>query len=122
MEGLGNGQVIRRSQGLAAKLVKVEPRHAAGGFRHLNHPTEQGKLHGRALRLAGKLRESSIQSGFGPAIGGDMPSGQASDPLAPVIPCRDQGPDLHMPVDERDEGQEGVPPRLALEQIIRGGV
>ena len=75
MEGLGNGQVIRRSQGFSAKLVEVEPRHAAGGFRHLNHPAKQGQFHRRPPFLAGQFRKSGIKCGFSPAIGGDMPGG-----------------------------------------------
>jgi len=99
--------------------MEIEPRHPVRRQRHGQlAPLDQQRFGSRGLAL-GQMGEHPVERGVGPAIGGHDPGFQTMLAPAPVIPLRVQHQHVQIFFEQLDEGQKGVPPRLAFIKIVR---
>ena len=115
-------QVVARPQWLPAQRREVE-----GGLRRPlpTAPATCGRMHGQPLRLGhrhhppGRLKARSNAASARPSAG-TCQVGMAAQPgpRGKSLPAL-QHQHVQVLFDQRDEGQEGVAPRLAAEQIVR---
>ncbi len=119
MELRCHSEVIACPQRRTTQRVEIEACDTVRRQRHHELPPHHPQRFRLALRSAGQLSERAVQFAIGARVSRHQPGAHPAHPLAPKIAAGIHHHHVQPLLDQSDERQERVAPRLALEQIVR---
>ncbi len=122
METGGDRQVVPRAQRGVAQAVEVEPGNPVRGEGHDQVAPHDRQGDGTDGGPAGQPHERLIEFAARHIVHRHLPGAQSAHTLPPVIAGTVHDQQFQPLLDQPDERQEGIAPRLALEQVVGGGV
>ena len=119
MEFVRDAQIVARAERLLAELAEREARHAARGFRHADDAALVGDVAGLARQRAGQALPRVVERDLGILVGRHVPDRLCGEFFQPEVLRRCEPHDIHVLLQQRDEGQKQRAVQAVLVELVR---